>query len=169
MNGARDQFFPSSAFSGDQNRCARVFQARNHAQHVLNLGRNSDYAVKLGFCVGTLAQKFVFLDQLNFVRHSSQEQTQFLDCGKRLCDVVVGAKLHRLHCSFNRTVAGHHRNFSPRQDFSHFLQKFNAGHLRHDQIGKNDVRRLLFEERKRFVAIAGRHTCKPQATSNSDT
>src|SRR5580692_7362011 len=45
VNGASYQFFSGSAFTGNQHRSARVFQARNHAQHVLHAGRRANDSI----------------------------------------------------------------------------------------------------------------------------
>jgi hypothetical protein len=66
-------------------------------------------------------------------------------------------------------VPGHNRNFGARKHISYPIQKFNAGHLRHDQIGQYDVRWLFFEQRQRRLAIAGFHACKTQATRDCKT
>ena len=126
VHGAGDQFLAGSAFAVDEHWSPRIFQARDHAQHVLNLGGRSDDAVHRGFRVHALAQKLVFFDQADFFRHAPQEQTQFLQRRERLGDVVVGAELHGLDSGFDRAVAGHQRDFGARQKLLYLLQKLQA-------------------------------------------
>ena len=73
MNGTRDQLLARTTFAGDENGGARVFEARSHAQHFLNLGGGTDDAMHGGLGIHALAQEFVFLDQTDFLRHASQK------------------------------------------------------------------------------------------------
>ena len=50
--------------------------------------------------------------------------------------------------------------------FLHPLQKFDAGHLRHHQIGEHDVRGLLFEQRQRGFAALRFHAGETQCLAN---
>ena len=102
-----------------------------------------------GFRIHALAQKFVFLDQANFLRHAPQEQPQLFQRRKRLGDVVVGAKLHGLHRGFDRAVSGHERNLGARQKLFYLLQKLQPRHVRHHHVGQHHVDGLLFEQRQR--------------------
>ena len=82
MHGAGYQFFAGPAFAVDEDRRARVFQPRNHAQHFLNLGGRADDAVDRGFRIRTLTKKFVFLDQADLFRHAAQETAAVLPAEK---------------------------------------------------------------------------------------
>ena len=144
------------------------FRRDDHAQNFLNLGGGADDAVHRGFRIHALAQEFVFLDQADFLRHAPQEQPQFFERRKRLGDVVVGAQLHGLHGGFDRAVSGHERDFGARQKLLHFLQKFQARHVRHDHVGQNHVNGLLFEQRQRRLAAFGFQADKAQSFADRD-
>ena len=162
MDGARHQFFSGAAFAGDQHRRARIFQARDHAQHILNFGRRADDAVQAGFSVHALPQKLILLHQADFLRHAAQKQAQLFQRRKRLADVVVGPQLHRLHRGFDRPMAGHHRDFGAGQQLLHLLQKLQAGHVGHDHIGEDHVRGMFFQQSQRGFAAVGFQAGKPQ-------
>ena len=72
MNRTRHQFFSRTAFAGNQYRCTRIFQPRDHPQHVLNVRRRAYNAIKIVFGVHALAQKLIFRNQTNFFRHALQ-------------------------------------------------------------------------------------------------
>ena len=168
MNGARDELFSSTAFAGDEHGRACIFEARDHAQHFLNLRGRAHDAVGGGFRVHALAQEFVFLDQADFLRQSPQKEPQFFQRRKRFGDVVVRTQLHGLDGGFDGAVAGHERDFGARQKFLHLLQKFQARHVRHDHIGKNHVHRLLFEQGQGRLATIGFQTDEPQRFTHGD-
>ena len=155
MNGAGHQFFSRTALAGDQHRGASIFQARDHAEDVLDFRRGADYAVELRFRVDAVAQELVLFHQLDFFRHATEEEPQFLEWREGLADVVVGAQLHGLHGSFNGAVASHDRDFGAGQQFLYFFQKLQTGHLRHHHIGENHVGRLFFEQRHRRLSAVG--------------
>ncbi len=123
MNGAGDQFLAGSAFAGNQDRSARVLEARDQAQHVLNFGGRTDDAVQGGFGFDAFAEKLILFDQADFFGHAAQEKAQFLERRKRLADVIVGAELHGLHGGFNRAVAGHDRDLDAGKKLLHLLQE----------------------------------------------
>ncbi len=114
VNGARDEFLAGAAFAGDQHGGAGFFQARDHAQDVLNFGGGADDAVEIGDGVDALAQELIFGDEANFFGHALEELAQAFDA-KRLFDVIVGALAHGVHGGFDGTVAGHDGDFGARQ------------------------------------------------------
>ena len=168
MNGAGDKLFAGTAFAGDKYSGARVFKTRGHAQHFLNLGGGTDDAMHGGLGIHALAQEFVFLDQADFLRHAAQKQPKFFEWRKRLGDVVVGAELHGLHCGLNRAVSGHERDFGAGQKFLDLLQKFEAGHVRHDHVAEDHVHRLLFEQGQRRLAALGFKADESQSFAHGD-
>ena len=169
MNGARNQLFAGAALAGNKYRSARVFQARDHAQYVLNFGGRADDAMKVGFSIYTLAEKLVLFYQVDFFGHPTQEQTQFFQRRKWFADVVVGTQFHRLHSGFNRTVAGHDGDLAARQKLFHFFQKLNARHVRHNHVGENHVRGLLFEQGQRGFTAIGFHAGIAQRLTHGHT
>ena len=70
MDGPRNQFLAGTAFARDQHRRARILQPGYHAQHILNIRGSSDDAVEIVFRVHSLAQKFVFGNEPDLLRHS---------------------------------------------------------------------------------------------------
>src|SRR5262249_10006370 len=79
MNRPRDQLLPSTALARDQNRRARVLQARNHSQNILYLWRRSHDAVEPALGLNTFAQELVLFDQFDLVGHAPQEKAEFFD------------------------------------------------------------------------------------------
>src|SRR6266850_1968836 len=144
MNCARDKFLASAAFAGDQHRRARIFQPRNHAQHVLNVRRSSDDSAQIVFGVHSLAQKFVFRHETNFLRHSLQQQPHFFDA-EWLFDVVVRAQLHRIHGGFDRPMSRHDGNFCTWRKRFRLPQQLHTRLARQFQIRENQIRRFLFD------------------------
>ena len=114
MQGAGHQFLAGSAFAGNQDRGARVFEAGNEAQDVLNAGGIADDAVDGGLGFGAFAEVEIFFDEANLVGHAAQEKAQFVERSEGLGNVIVGAQLHRLHRGFDRAVAGHDGDFDAR-------------------------------------------------------
>ena len=169
MDGARYQFLARTAFTCDQDWSVRVFQTRNHAQNVLDFGGCTHNSMQLGLCVHTLAEKLVFLHEANLFRHAAQEKAQFFQRRKGLADVIVGPELHRLHRGFDRSMTGHDRNLGAGKHLLDLLQKNEPGHVGHHHVGKNAVRRLLFEQsQSRFSAI-GLHADKPEGFAHGHT
>ena len=105
-----------------------------------------------GFRIRALAQKFVFFDQANFIRHAAQEQAQLFQRREWLGDVVVGAQLHGLHGGFNGAVPSHERNLGAGQKLFDFFQEFQTGHVGHHHVGEHDVYRLLFKQGQRRLS-----------------
>src|ERR1700733_6102183 len=114
MDGAGDEFFSSAALSGDQHGSASFFEARNHAQDVLNFGGGADDAVHISDNVDPLAQELIFGYEADFFSHAQEELAQALDA-KGFLDVIVGALAHGVDGGFNRTMAGHDGDFGARQ------------------------------------------------------
>ena len=118
MHGAGHQFFAGSALAVDQDRRARVFEARDHAEDFLNARGDPMMPCDGGFGFGALSQEFVFFDEADFVGHAAQEKAQFFERREGLGDVVVGAELHGLHGGFDGAVSGHQRDFDAGQEAS---------------------------------------------------
>src|SRR5215467_8444583 len=57
VDGTRDQFLPRAALTHYQHRGARVLQASDHAQHILNFGRSAYDSVHAGLKVSALAKE----------------------------------------------------------------------------------------------------------------
>ena len=109
--------------------------------------------MQAGFGVYTHAQELIFFDQFNFVGHAAEEKPQFLQRRKWLCNVVVSTKFHGLDSGFNRAVTRHYRDLGTGQKTADAFQERKARHSWHDQIGQNDVRRLLLEAHARDPEI----------------
>src|SRR5713226_8947977 len=60
-------------------------------------------------------------------------------------------------------MAGHHCDFSPRNDFFYSLEKLQPRHLRHDQIGQDNVGRLFLQQCERRFSVAGFQAREAQA------
>src|SRR5579883_889609 len=168
VDGAGDQFLAGAAFAGNEHRGASVFEARNHAQHVLDLGGGADDAVELGLGVHAVAQELVFLDQADLFGHATQEQAQFLQRREGFGDVVIGAELHGLHGGLDRAVAGHDRDLGAREHLLDLLQELQARHLRHDQVGQDHVGRLFLEPGQSGLAAGGFQAYKAQGLPHGD-
>jgi len=136
----------TSAFAGNHDRRASVFETRDEAQNVLNAGGIADDAVDGGLGFGTLAEVEIFFNEADFICHTPKEQAQFVEGSKGLRNVIVSAELHRLDGGFHRSVAGHHGDFDAGVGAFDLLQKLDSGHARHDHVGKHHVRGLLFEQ-----------------------
>ena len=102
-------------------------------------------------------KKLVLFHQVDLFGHPAQKKTQFFQGRKWFADVIVGAKLHRLHSGFNGAMASHHRNLAARQEFLHFLQKLKSGHVRHNHVRENHVRGLFFKQSERGLAAVSFH------------
>src|ERR1035441_6021553 len=146
VQGAGDQFLPGSALAGNQDRSARVFEAGDEAQDVLNAGGIADDAVQGGLGFGTFAEVKIFFDEANLVGHAAEEEAQFVERGKGLRNVVVGAELHGLDGGFDRSVAGHNGDFDAGMGALDLFQEFDSGHARHDHIGEDHVDGLFLEQ-----------------------
>jgi hypothetical protein len=155
VQGAGNQFLAGSAFAGNQDRGARVFEAGDQAQHVLNAGGIADDAVDGGFGFGALAEVEIFFDEANLVGHAAQEEAQFIERRKGLGDVVVGAEFHRLHRGFDRSVAGHDGDFDAGVGALGLLQEFDSGHAGHDHVGEDHVDGLFLEQGEGGIAAFG--------------
>ena len=59
-------------------------------------------------------------------------------------------------------MAGHDRDFRVRKLLLHFLQEFEAGHVRHDQVGEHHVHGMAFHQRQRGFAAVRFHAGKTQ-------
>src|SRR5882672_9197894 len=143
MNRPGNQLLAGARLTRDEHGRTRVFEPGNHAEYVLNFRRRPDDPVEFRLCVRALAQKFVLFHQLNLIGHAAQEQPQFFEGRKRLGDVVIGTKPHRLHGGLDRAVPCHQGYFGPRQNLFYAAEELEAGHLRHDHIAQNHVDRLV--------------------------
>ncbi len=121
-----------------------------------------------GFRIHTLAQKFVFLHQSNFIRHPSQEQAQLFQRRERLGDVIVGSKLHGLHGGFDGPVSGHERDLGARQKFFYLFQELKTGHVRHHHVAQDHVYGLLFEKCQRGLAALRFQADKAKGLADGD-
>ena len=65
-------------------------------------------------------------------------------------------------------MAGHERDFDPGQKFFHFLQEFQARHVRHDHVAENHVYGLLFEQREGGIATIGFQANEAQGLTHGD-
>src|SRR5713226_502587 len=101
MKGAGYEFLTGSAFAGNQNGGARVFEAGDEAQHVLNAGGIADDTVNGGLGLGAFAEVKIFFHEADLVGHAAQENAELIERGKGLGNVIVGAELHRLNCRFH--------------------------------------------------------------------
>ena len=120
----------------------------------------------LGF--GTFAEIEIFFDEADFVGHAAQEEAQFVERSKGLGNVIVSAELHRLHRGFDRSVAGHDGDFDARVGALNLLQKFDAGHARHDHVGEHHVHGLLFEQGEGSVAALGFEAGEAERLADGD-
>jgi hypothetical protein len=89
----------------------------------------------------------IFLDEADLVGHAAQEEAEFVEWRKGLGNVIVSAEFHGLYGGFDRSVAGHDGDFDARVSAFDLLQKFQAGHARHDHVGEHHVDGLLLEQR----------------------
>ena len=66
-------------------------------------------------------------------------------------------------------MPGHDRHLATGQHLLHLFQKDKSGHAGHHQVGKNDVRRLLFEQGQSRVAAISLHADKAEAFAHGHT
>ena len=155
MQGAGHQLFAGSALAGNQDRGARVFEAGDEAQDVLNAGGIADDAVDGSLGFGAFAEIEIFFDEADLVGHAAQEEAQFVERSKGLGNVIVGAEFHGLDGGFDRSVAGHDGDFDAGVSALDLLQKFESGHARHDHVGEHHVDGLFLEQGEGGVAALG--------------
>src|SRR5262249_54037558 len=148
MDRSSYEFFAGTALPSDEHRRARVFQAGNHAQDVLDGGRGAYVAGKIIFGVDALAQKFVFRHQTDFFRHALQQQAHLFDT-KGLFDVVVSAQLHGVHGGFDGAVAGHDSDFRAGKKRFGLAEQLDARLSGKLQVGENEIGCFLFDPRQR--------------------
>ena len=84
--------------------------------------------------------------------HRPREHRQNRLQSKRLKNIVEGADFHGIDRSLNRALAGHHDRDQVRIDLHALSQQRNAIHARHHQVGKQHIKRLAAQSRKRFFA-----------------
>src|SRR5580704_2368341 len=125
MNGTGGKLLARAALTGNQNGSAGIFEARNHAQNVLDIGGGTDDAVEVFFGVDALSQEFVFRYQANFFGHALQQQAHFFDA-KGLFDVVVGTKFHGIDGRLDGAMAGHDGDFGSGHQRFDLAQEFDA-------------------------------------------
>src|SRR6266853_2772845 len=101
VKGAGDQFLAGSAFAGNQDGGARVFEAGNEAQDVLNAGGIADDTVDGSLGLGAFAEVEIFFHEADLVGHAAQEKAKLIERRKGLGNVIVGTELHRLNCRFH--------------------------------------------------------------------
>src|SRR6266568_750254 len=65
-------------------------------------------------------------------------------------------------------MTSHDCDLSAREYFFNFLEKLQTGHLRHDQIGQDNVGSLLLQQRERRFSVAGFQAGEAQALGYSD-
>ncbi len=121
-----------------------------------------------GLGVHALPQKFVFLDQTNFLRHPAQEQPEFFERREGLGDVVVSAKFHGLNRGLNGPVSGHKRDFGTGQKFLRPLEEFEARHVGHHHVTEDHMNRLLFEQCQSGLAAIGFEADEAQGFADRD-
>src|SRR6202795_1439835 len=100
VKGAGDQFLAGSAFAGNQDRGARVLEAGNEAQNVLNAGGIADDTVNGSLGFGAFSEIKIFFHEADLVGHAAQEKAELIERSKGLGNIIVGAELHRLNCCF---------------------------------------------------------------------
>jgi hypothetical protein len=132
------------AFTGDQDRCASVLQAGNHAEDVLNVGRGADNAVEIVFRVDALTQEFVFGDEADFFGHALQQQPHFFDT-ERFFDIVVGAELHGVNGGFDGAMPRHDCDFRAWKERLGLPKKFDARLRGKLQVGEDEIGCLLLD------------------------
>ena len=71
---------------------------------------------------------------------------------ERLDEVVVGARLERLHRGLDHRVAGHHDDFERRVVPLHLVEHLKAVHLGHPDVDQRGVEDLMADQVDRFAA-----------------
>src|SRR6266852_1623679 len=138
MDGAGNELLAGAAFTGNQYRRARVLEAGNHAQNVLDIRGSADNAVEIFFGADALAQKGVLGHQANFFRHALQQQAHFFHA-EGFFDVIVGPQLHGIDGGFDGAVAGHDGYFGARQKNLDLAKQLNPAESRKLEIGEDKV------------------------------
>ena len=165
MDRTRNQFFSRAAFARDQDGSARVFQAINKDQHVLNVFGGADDAAH--FRAYALAQRTVFEDQTNFLGHALQNELHLFQA-KWLGDVVVSAQFHGQDGIIDGTVTGDDGHFRARRLLFYGLEEFQSRHLCHAQVHEDHVGRLGFQAGHSGFRTLGFRADKAQRLSNLD-
>ena len=65
---------------------------------------------------------------------------------KWLADEIRGTELHRLHGRLNRSVRGHDQHFGARRSFLDATEHLHPIHVRHAQVGDDQVRSFLLKQ-----------------------
>src|ERR1700720_4415867 len=103
MNGARYQFFPSSAFTQNKHRIGMLAYLFDQPVHSLHLGGNAYQTRKARLRAKLLAKYTILLVHLEQAHYSVELAAQFGDM-ERLGHVVHSAHARRLNGAFNRSV-----------------------------------------------------------------
>ena len=168
VQGAGDEFLAGAAFAGNEDGGARVFEAGDEAEDILNAGGIADDAVERSLGFGAFAEVEILFDEANLVGHAAEEEAKFIERSKGLGDVIVGAELHGLDRGFDRSVAGHDGDFEAGMSALGLLQEFDAGHAGHDHVGKDHVYGLFVEQGESGVGVLGFEAIQAQRLGDGD-
>ncbi len=153
MDGARQHLLPRTALAVDRHRgLPRRRDARGELQHLLHGGVHGDDALE-GVPVGEQPlDLLVFADDMLVIDGALDGDAQVV----RLVgffQIVVGAAPHRLHGALDAAVGRDDDDGGGRFALLHLLDQGEAVHPRHDQVGEDQVDRLLLQHLQRLQSV----------------
>ncbi len=154
MDGARDQFFPGAAFSGDKDRSVSGGDGLDGVEHLLHGLALADHVGRTLHFGHGLAQANVFLLYLAMGEGLLDLVGDVVGI-ERLGDVVIGAVLQRGHGGLDRGIAGHDDDEHFGIDLVHAALQFNAIRAAHFDIDQRQVPLAFSQAGERLLRVFG--------------
>ena len=155
VNRARDQFLAGAGFAGDQDAAGLRRDGHDHVEDGAHLRAVADDVVLAGEAAQFAPQVAGFVLEAQGFVHLAHGAAQLIDQVVVLDHVAVRAGIDRGDGGLHRGHAGNQQKIARGRNFLAELQQFDAGRVRHANIGNHDVENLGFQFAARGFAVQG--------------
>ncbi len=145
VDGAGDEFLAGAAFSGDQHAAGLRSDGFDQVEEIAHFGAGADDVIEAGEAAELAAQFAGFLAQSLIFGDALDGGAKLVEQAIALDDVAVGAEIHGVNGGVDRGHAGNQDEDRGGRDFLGIPQKLDAVHIRHADIGDDDVENLRGE------------------------
>src|SRR5215469_8767977 len=139
VNGAGNQFFSRTAFSGNHHATRLGSDRFDQVEKLAHLGARTDDVIETGKFAEPPAQiAGLFFQSLRF-GVLFYRGPEFIEQTVALDDVAVGAEVHGVDCGVDGWYAGDENERGRRRNLLAVTQELEAVHIRHADVGNHDV------------------------------
>ena len=147
VNRPGHQFLAGAAFAGNQHRGRRGCGPGHGRKHVLH---RFGFAQDAGVCGVRLQGSVVRRPTHAQFAQRPVDRCEQLLIGEWFGQELLGPGLDRLHCAFDRRVAGNHHHLGVVQILAHVPNQVHPADPRHLKVGDDEVNGSLVEQMESF-------------------